>query len=301
MLNLKPPYQSVSGTITTLSKDDGYRELTSLRHHLGPDFEAFVAHCQRLTGAYLGARATGDGDPTRLLFDEHTATAPLLGGASSSGGPHSDNWEPDADMYSAGAKQYVVLAGEPAPPPTSFEARLVAAANAAFQARHDAVRDLGHPAEKPLQVCVTAWWQWRVWWGRVGCKGNGSPLSHCPAACFAAPSVCLCCVLHCEPSFVLLFIFRSVDGGVFGAAQVPSTRMRDSLDVSMAQLNAWKASLENLEQVMADVPKEAPKQVPLLPEEAAFIEVRAHSAALLDSRDARVMRAGSVVGTPCCS
>ena len=60
---------------------------------------------------------------------------------------------------------------------------------------------------------------------------------------------------------IFCFIFRSLGYGVSGAAQVPSTRMRDSLDVSMAQLNAWKASLENLEQVMADVPKEAPKQV----------------------------------------
>ena len=50
--------------------------------------------------------------------------------------------------------------------------------------------------------------------------------------------------------------------------------MFDSLKRTETQLHAWKASLDELEQVLVDVPKDAPRVVPMLAEEAAFCEVR---------------------------
>jgi hypothetical protein len=161
MIGFEPVLGSASSAIAALIKDDPTNHLLALRRHILSEYEEFVSRCQQLTGAYLSIRAVDTTcDPTRILFDDHTAAAPLLSDCDSA---HDGAWKGDVDgehgsldtLLGAGARQYVALGDEPARKSvSSYEARLVEAANAAFAARADVVSNLGKAAEHPLQVCA---------------------------------------------------------------------------------------------------------------------------------------------------
>ena len=108
MSTLKPHYSNVKKGLESVvgTSSEGYSSMEVLRAHVLPEYEHFVGQCQRLTGSFLGQRPMdGGGPPTRTVFEDRTATAPLLGGSGGASGV--DPW--DLDELALGGKQYVAL------------------------------------------------------------------------------------------------------------------------------------------------------------------------------------------------